>query len=99
MSSDKWKYDFRCYMCGRFIDLKDCDSAVPYGSYDDIDEPEEQYFCKNCVEDLKEEAISNGYLLNCFYRPPKYYYEVAEVIGWERRENGRWYKKDGKEQP
>lgn len=36
--------------------------------------------CPKCVEQFKEEAISDGYLLNCCYRPQNYYYDVAEVI-------------------
>jgi len=94
MADKRYRYDIRCSVCGRFVKWEECDSAVPYGSWYDIDEPDEELYCQKCVEQFKEEAISDGYLLNCFYRPPKFYYEVAEIIGWELRENGRWYKKE-----
>lgn len=57
MATKRWYYDLRCCHCGRFV-KPDADSSAPYGRYDDLDPPEDEYYCNECIKRLKAEYIA-----------------------------------------
>jgi len=73
-----WKYDLRCG-CGRFV-KPDADSGTPWGTYTDIDEPEPEYYCDECVKKCIERCVRRGYVPNAWYRPPKWTAIVAQRL-------------------
>ena len=47
----------RCCYCGRFVPWG-ADWSVPYGSYNDIEEPDAEYYCNNCIKRQTQKRIS-----------------------------------------
>lgn len=65
-----WKYNLRCG-CGRFVKPA-ADNGTMYGGVTDIDEPEPEYYCPKCAKKSIERSVQQGYLVDAWYRPPKW---------------------------
>lgn len=69
----------RCCCCGRFC--IPADSSAPFGSYGDLEPPEEKFYCGHCVEKQITFHIRYGWLpVN--YTKANWEYEVAKVLGF-----------------
>ena len=69
----------RCSVCGRFC--VPADVSCPFGGSGDIDPPEEDWYCKQCVRKETEYHISHGWLPSN-RRKAKWEYVVAEKLGF-----------------
>ena len=67
----------RCSVCGRFC--RPIDQSCPFGTYDSLDPPQEEYYCEQCALKEKEYYISRGWLPSN-WRKANWEYEVAQVL-------------------
>lgn len=78
MMGNRWFYDLRCCVCGRFVP-SDADSEGPYGGPTDIDPPPDQFYCAECALKEKEDHIKAGWV-PAVYRKAKWQLEVAQAL-------------------
>lgn len=68
----KPKWDIHCCVCGKFC--VPADSNTPFGSCQDLEPPDEEFYCARCVKNEEEHAIKTG-------RIPVYW----QKAGWQLR--------------
>lgn len=62
---DRYYYDLRCYVCGRFV-KPDGDLDVPWGSVVSTEPPPERRYCPVCAEKEKAYHIKHGWVPTCY---------------------------------
>lgn len=90
-------YRHKCCMCGRFCKW-DADSSTPFGSSQDLEPSEPEYYCVVCIEGEKKYHIEAKWLPSNWI-PAKWEYEVAKEIGMGRAGykgggSSKWFKLD-----
>lgn len=64
-SHDRYYYDCRCYVCGRFV-KPDCDLDVPWGSVVSTEPPPERRYCSLCADKEKAYHIKHRWVPTCY---------------------------------
>lgn len=71
----------KCCVCGKFC--VPVDSSTPFGGYLDTEPPDSEYYCAKCAKKEKQYFITHKWL-PCNWRPAKWEYEVAKILGFIR---------------
>ena len=79
-------FRFRCG-CGRFVSW-DADSSVSFGGYEDLEPPEPEYYCPECIRKLKS-YYKRTDSMPMHWQPAAWEEELAEELGFE------WVAKEG----
>lgn len=89
MIKERYYYNLRCCICGKFV-KPDADCATHYGSADDAEPPDEVLFCPACIE-VEKEWHRKYRSLPHYWRQPNWAYELAEELDMEEvRIDGYW---------
>lgn len=70
----------RCSICGKFC--IPYDSGVQYGSYYDLEPPEEEMFCKQCYD--KKIAEPKKVIIGCWWIKPNYVSIAKSILRHQR---------------
>jgi hypothetical protein len=79
-----------CGHCGHFTSW-DSDNYTNYGTAEMMEPPDPIYLCARCVAVEIAEAMERGRLWDAHWRPARWEYDVARVLGFKRAEHA-WVK-------
>ena len=78
--NDKYYYDIRCTVCGRFC-KSTCDSGTPYGNSLDTEPPEDEYWCDSCAKKEEDHYVKEGRVPD-YWIQPKWVRKAAKSLGF-----------------
>jgi len=70
----------KCCVCGRFC--KVADSGVPFGSYGDLEPPEDDLFCNRCAELEYDRCVRYGRVIGGYWIKPNWERRAAKELGY-----------------
>ncbi len=74
-------YGIHCCICGRYC--QPVDSSTDWGSSGDIDPPDDDFYCKECVEVETKRHIEMKWVPDVWC-PAKWHAEVARALGYKQ---------------
>lgn len=87
----------KCTICGRFVPYGS-DYAVSFGNSNDVEPPDEDFYCATCAENEERRALKTG-SLPAHWVPAAWECRAAEALGFVRAGPnlaawGHWYPPD-----
>ena len=76
----QWYYDRRCCSCGRFCKVNS-DVGIPFGSSQDVDPPDEEYWCTRCAKKEYRHYLKQRWI-PVYWCHPKWIQKLADKLGY-----------------